>query len=483
MRKTLALAIACAMLASMSSVAFADTTTDTKTIKVDETSAIYMLEDEDSNVLNKVDGSNLSLEPGDSFFIEILPENAGENIPTKLAGQYKVVTDWQTGKSSFESASITTKKVAEATGKYITKNPQYGLAASYDSLDALKAAVDAVKVEDNSSSSGAAAIAEVPLTEEQKAAVIKTYTQEFKTDYKYVAQINTKASYSTKEVDLNGTVKVVKKTSSNSSSASSVEVNAVVAYERANVDGDSLEVSKDAPVVTFDDVDGEVELTFGNNFTFIVNAKNQDELFLGYTEKPVSSIIDQNEDASIDFITFSELTFGNNFTFIVNAKNQDELFLGYTEKPVSSIIDQNEDASIDFITFSSKPSFNRIGEFYIYADEDSYIYEVTENGLKKLNAKYDEDSSAYVFETRTLTSYAISDVELSYNGSAVEDDSSSSSSSSSNGGSSNGGSTTTKPSNPNTGSADMVSAAVAAAAVSLVAAGAAAYKKASKDEE
>ena len=436
MRKTLALAIACAMLASMSSVAFADTTTDTKTIKVDETSAIYMLEDEDSNVLNKVDGSNLSLEPGDSFFIEILPENAGENIPTKLAGQYKVVTDWQTGKSSFESASITTKKVAEATGKYITKNPQYGLAASYDSLDALKAAVDAVKVEDNSSSSGAAAIAEVPLTEEQKAAVIKTYTQEFKTDYKYVAQINTKASYSTKEVDLNGTVKVVKKTSSNSSSASSVEVNAVVAYERANVDGASLEVSKDAPVVTFDDVDGEVELTFGNNFTFIVNAKNQDELFLGYTEKPVSSIIDQNEDASIDFITFS-----------------------------------------------SKPSFNRIGEFYIYADEDSYIYEVTENGLKKLNAKYDEDSSAYVFETRTLTSYAISDMELSYNGSAVEDDSSSSSSSSSNGGSSNGGSTTTKPSNPNTGSADMVSAAVAAAAVSLVAAGAAAYKKASKDEE
>ncbi len=436
MRKTLALAIACAMLASMSSVAFADTTTDTKTIKVDETSAIYMLEDEDSNVLNKVDGSNLSLEPGDSFFIEILPENAGENIPTKLAGQYKVVTDWQTGKSSFESASITTKKVAEATGKYITKNPQYGLAASYDSLDALKAAVDAVKVEDNSSSSGAAAIAEVPLTEEQKAAVIKTYTQEFKTDYKYVAQINTKASYSTKEVDLNGTVKVVKKTSSNSSSASSVEVNAVVAYERVNVDGDSLEVSKDAPVVTFDDVDGEVELTFGNNFTFIVNAKNQDELFLGYTEKPVSSIIDQNEDASIDFITFS-----------------------------------------------SKPSFNRIGEFYIYADEDSYIYEVTENGLKKLNAKYDEDSSAYVFETRTLTSYAISDMDLTYNGSAVEDDSSSSSSSSSNGGSSNGGSTTTKPSNPNTGSADMVSAAVAAAAVSLVAAGAAAYKKASKDEE
>ena len=105
-----------------------------------------------------------------------------------------------------------------------------GLAASYDSLDALKAAVDAVKVEDNSSSSGAAAIAEVPLTEEQKAAVIKTYTQEFKTDYKYVAQINTKASYSTKEVDLNGTVKVVKKTSSNSSSASSVEVNACLLY-------------------------------------------------------------------------------------------------------------------------------------------------------------------------------------------------------------------------------------------------------------
>lgn len=436
MRKTLALAIACAMLASMANVAFADTNTntDTKTIKVDETSAIYMMEDEDSNVLNKVNGDDLTLEPGDSFFIEILPESAGENIPTKLAGQYKVVTDWQTGKSSFDSASITTKKVAEATGKYVTKNPQYGLFNTYENLDALKAAVDAVRVEDTSSSASSGSTVE--LTKEQKDKVIANYKPEMKTDYKYVAQVNTKSSYSTKEIDLNGTVKVVKKTSSNSSSASSVEINAVVAYERANVDGDSLEVSKDAPVVTFDDVDGEVELTFGNNFTFLVNAKNQDELYLGYTEKPVSDIIDQNEDASIDFITFS-----------------------------------------------SKPSFNRIGEFYIYADEDSYIYEVTSNGLKKLNAKYDEDSSAYVFETRTLTSYAISDVELSYNGSSVDDNSSSSSGSSSSEGSSNGGSTTTKPNNPNTGSADLVSAAVAAAAVSLVAAGAAAYKKASKDEE
>ena len=135
-------------------------------------------------------------------------------------------------------------------------------------------------------------LAEVPLTEEQKAAVIKTYTQEFKTDYKYVAQINTKASYSTKEVDLNGTVEGGRRPAA-TSSASSVESQRSGCYERSfNVDGDSLEVSKDAPVVTFDGC-GMVGADLRQQLSPSLSMpKIRTSCSLVYPEKPVSSIID-----------------------------------------------------------------------------------------------------------------------------------------------------------------------------------------------
>ena len=41
------------------------------------------------------------------------------------------------------------------------------------------------------------------------------------------------------------------------------------------------------------------------------------------------------------------------------------------------------------------------------------IYEVTEDGAKEIKGlKWDEDYEAWTFKTRTLKSYAISDVEL-----------------------------------------------------------------------
>ena len=70
-------------------------------------------------------------------------------------------------------------------------------------------------------------------------------------------------------------------------------------------------------------------------------------------------------------------------------------------------------ANIDFLTFTSEPSFNRTGTLYIVADADSFIYEVTENGVKEIaNAEYDEDEEAWVIRTRKLAAYAISDREL-----------------------------------------------------------------------
>ena len=70
-------------------------------------------------------------------------------------------------------------------------------------------------------------------------------------------------------------------------------------------------------------------------------------------------------------------------------------------------------ANIDFVNFEFEPSFNKNGTAYIYADEDAYIYEVTADGAKEIKGlKWDEDYEAWTFKTRTLKSYAISDVEL-----------------------------------------------------------------------
>ena len=77
----------------------------------------------------------------------------------------------------------------------------------------------------------------------------------------------------------------------------------------------------------------------------------------------------------------------------------------------------------------AEPTTNKTGTLYIYADEDSYIYEVTSKGAKKINgAYYDDDEGAWVIRTRHLTSYAISDRRLKTID-QMEDDKNSSSSS------------------------------------------------------
>ena len=88
-----------------------------------------------------------------------------------------------------------------------------------------------------------------------------------------------------------------------------------------------------------------------------------------------------------------------------------------------------------------------IRDRYIYADEDSYIYEVTSKGAKKINgAYYDDDEEAWVIRTRNLTSYAISDKKLK----TVDQMNNGSSSSSKPGSNSGSGSNNGKP-NPDTG--------------------------------
>ena len=191
----------------------------------------------------------------------------------------------------------------------------------------------------------------------------------------------------------------------------------------------------------------------GNEVTLGVTLTNQNNQNAGdYTDVDSDVYIEPGERAVVSFADDAGdvvVEFGDDAWFEFNARGQGKLNLAYNTKYNKDFAYDYDDANIDFINFEGEPTTNRTGTLYIYADEDSYIYEVTSKGAKKINgAYYDDDEEAWVIRTRNLTSYAISDKKLK----TVDqmNNGSSSSSGSKPGSNSGSGSNNGKP-NPDTG--------------------------------
>ena len=124
-------------------------------------------------------------------------------------------------------------------------------------------------------------------------------------------------------------------------------------------------------------------------------------------------VIFKDKDAPHDGLEGEEtLTFGD-FEFEVDVTGQGKLNLKNNVDFNKEFAAMYDYANIDFITFEKEPTFNKNGVVYIYADEDAFVYEVTADGAKEIKGlAWDEDYEAWTFKTRTLKSYAISDVEL-----------------------------------------------------------------------
>lgn len=130
-----------------------------------------------------------------------------------------------------------------------------------------------------------------------------------------------------------------------------------------------------------------------------------------YTVTGSTKVLDFNNQGDID-ITFTSTTGNDQATFTVDATGQSKLNCGYSIKFNSEFAAKYPAANLEFISWAANPSFNRIGELQIYADPDTYLYQLTEDGFKEVNAQYDETYEAYVIKTRTLGSYVVSDIEL-----------------------------------------------------------------------
>lgn len=224
--------------------------------------------------------------------------------------------------------------------------------------------------------------------------------------YEYWVKISTKDSATTKDIDVVGDISVG---TSKSSAEKDEKLSIDFTLTNANTENGGY----------FDDVDSDITIEDG--------------------ERAVVSFSDDAEDLIVEF--------GDDAWFEFNARGQGKLNLAYNTKFNKEFAYDYDDANIDFINFEGEPTTNRTGTLYIYADEDSYIYEVTSKGAKKINgAYYDDDEGAWVIRTRHLTSYAISDKKLK----TVDQMDNGSSSGSSNSGSNSGNNNNGKP-NPDTG--------------------------------
>ena len=147
----------------------------------------------------------------------------------------------------------------------------------------------------------------------------------------------------------------------------------------------------------------------------------------GYKEEKYNAVVDWDKVEVVDFkgVDGEETLVFGDFEFEVDVTGQGKLNLKWNSDFNKEFAAMYDYANIDFINFVKEPSFNKNGVAYIYADEDAYIYEVTADGAKEISGlKWDEDYEAWTFKTRTLKSYAISDVELTEK-TVTEDDSSS----------------------------------------------------------
>ncbi len=191
----------------------------------------------------------------------------------------------------------------------------------------------------------------------------------FDSSYAYAVVVEIPETDGTKAIDLAGTITIAKSSTAAKDTSTPATFDFDTAYSASGVAKVELP-TKDLPsggaLVKFADECGEIDIEFGNEAMFTVDANGQGDLNLLY---------------NTDFL--------------------------------SEVADLDKSANMDFLTFEGNPSFNKNGTLYIYADDDTgFLYQVVDGELKAIDAEYDEDYEAWFFKTRSLGTYVLSDKEI-----------------------------------------------------------------------
>ena len=152
-------------------------------------------------------------------------------------------------------------------------------------------------------------------------------------------------------------------------------------------------------------------------------AKDADREDVSVSIAPAAKDVTKFEDADFSagktgIVSFADeegeidIEFGDQAMFTVDVTGQGKLNLTWNTTFDKEFAAKYDYANLDFINFEGEPSFNKTGDFYIFADEDAFIYRKGAEGVEAVNAEWDEDMDAWKLRTRKLDSFVISDVEL-----------------------------------------------------------------------
>lgn len=419
MKKTLALILAAMMVAGTASVAFAVEPSD---VRMGD--QVYVWDtDESAYIAKDKDGT---VEYGDKIAFELTDEaNTAVITDSDEVKNLKAYPEYKVGEG------LVAEKPTIAYRKVLTSRSFYGIKSDAQSgeitIDGSPVTIDPTLLPKKVYKDDLSALKEAIKDKSGKeatqgdveATLSKFYNEakaETKKEYRYVIELQLKDSTSTASKDFFGEM-YVGRTSNGAKDERALSFNLTVSNDKDDqTDADYFEVKgKENWVIDFDDSD-------------------------------VCDIEFMSENGNTSYALFT-----------VDASGQGKENVGFSVKFNSEIAAKYPEANLEFIKFTATPTFNRTGELWIYADEDSYIYEVTADGLKEIkNAEYDESAEAWYIKTRTLKSYVTSDVELDVTASSSSSEDASSSGTSSSNPSTGGtdGTTSGNPGdkyNPNTG--------------------------------
>jgi hypothetical protein len=186
-------------------------------------------------------------------------------------------------------------------------------------------------------------------------------------------------------------------------------------------------------------VDGYFSVDFNLEYGTVTPNGSEKKLFVGDSLK----VYDLEDVKYSDYtIYFSPDETAKNAvaSVVTDVSNIDSILMGYNVDEVDSLTTIYNVANLDFVALTG--TFRKTAEVTIYADEGTYLYKFEDGKISAVDAQYDEWEEGFVFNTRTLGTYVISDVKLDVTaGNTLL------------GSGSGSATTTTTPSNPNTGAA------------------------------
>lgn len=359
MKKFFALAMAAAMIASMSAVSFAAVGTvatgfdDYGTVKIDGNKKYYPIVDAIGPFTYDADDKALedeTVEYGETAYYMLIQgkDNATANgdkisanpalelvTESETVSSLKIKAVWEEGKNLVSSVSVVKKKVSN--------NATAVSGQEYSDMTALVGGT-----------------------------LVATYSPD---QYYYFIAIATNSSTSTSDADVIGTLTVSK--------------------------------SKHPKV---DDLDMDIQINVGWENSYVNNST--DYLVTG----DVGPLDDETNYAlKFDYDDEVDIEFEDGSIFTVDVSGQGKLLLYYDTEFNSKIAAKYPLAELNFWN-GNGAKFNRVGEMFLACKEDysQFLYQVNADGTlsEVTGAEFDKYDEGFYFNTRVLGTYVISDMEL-----------------------------------------------------------------------